>query len=101
MKIPDDIALNGDSKVLRVLTGWFRSVKYGHWLLLLTLLIGMCGAFVPFSVWDKLLSAIRCSKTLVGLMLLFALLSVSLIWVKGQSIDAGLFRFINSSPHNN
>jgi membrane-associated phospholipid phosphatase len=84
------------STALVAVNRWFRSVKPLQWVLMLILLIGMFAVFVPTAVWQKLFDALWYERTLTGALLLFALVSVSLVWAGGQRIDAALFEFFNS-----
>ena len=73
------------------LSGWLASVKPTYWLLLVLLVSGLCAAFVPHTIWKTLLRAAESNKALVGILLLFALLSISLVWTAGQRVDAAFF----------
>jgi membrane-associated phospholipid phosphatase len=51
--------------------------------------------FVPQKSWHVILAGIRAQFGLVITLLLFSGVAVSLIWAKGQHIDASVFRYVN------
>lgn len=71
------------------------AVKPAHWLLLFGIAGGLCAALIPGYIWRTLLRAAQSNKALVTLLLLFALLSLSLVWTSGQRVDAAFFSFFN------
>ena len=70
-------------------------------MLLASLVVGL----VLFFIWlpgqgrAGLLEALQAQGVLVGLLSLFALVAMSLVWSAGQRLDARIFRFINLRGH--
>ena len=73
---------------------WFT---YGRRVLLVSLLAGL----ILFLVWlpsesqAGLLNTLRAQWGLVGLLILFALIVLSLVWTAGQRLDTKIFLFFN------
>jgi membrane-associated phospholipid phosphatase len=67
----------------------------------LTLLAGLVLGLVLFSLWlpsgawAALFAALRIQRTLVAMLLAFALIAVSLLWSAGQRLDTWIFLFCN------
>lgn len=70
---------------------------YGRRVLLVSLVVGL----ILFLVWlprgsqAALLTTLRAQWGLVGLLILFALIVLSLVWTAGQSLDTKIFLFFN------
>jgi membrane-associated phospholipid phosphatase len=71
-------------------------------LLLASLVLGLVLFFLwlPSAARTGLLAAMQAQTALVGLLLLFALVALSLLWSAGQRLDARLFLFINLRRHH-
>jgi membrane-associated phospholipid phosphatase len=52
-------------------------------------------ALLPKEAWAGLFAALRVQRTLFGMLLLFALIAVSLVWSAGQRLDTWIFLFFN------
>ena len=67
----------------------------------LTRLISLVSGLVLFSIWlptkarVALLMALRAQAALVGMLLLFALVTLSVVWSAGQSLDTRVFLLFN------
>ena len=73
-----------------------RSVRR-RLVLLICLVIGL-GLFflwLPGGAWTALSSALRAHRALVGMLLLFALIVMSLVWSAGQRLDTWIFLLFN------
>jgi len=74
-----------------------RWSAYRRLALLISLVVGLGLFFVwlPGGAREALLAALRAHATLVGMLLLFALIAVSLVWSAGQRLDTWIFLFFN------
>ena len=65
--------------------------------LLTSLVIGLVlsSVWLPSGAWPALFAALRVQRTLVAMLLLFALIAVSLVWSAGQRLDTWIFLFLN------
>src|SRR3989304_2200170 len=67
----------------------------------LALLISLVVGLVLFFIWlpsgarAALFAALRAQWALVGMLFLFALIAVSLVWSAGQRLDTWIFLFFN------
>ena len=70
---------------------------YRRLALLIGLVIGLVlsVAWLPSVAWAALFAALRAQRALVGMLLLFALIAVSLVWSAGQRLDTWIFLFFN------
>src|SRR5512143_3440680 len=63
--------------------------------------VSLVTGLVLFLIWlpgcarAALLTALRAQRTLVGMVLLFALIALSLVWSAGQRLDSWVFLFFN------
>jgi membrane-associated phospholipid phosphatase len=74
-----------------------RWSAYRRLALLIALVIGLGLFFVwlPAGARAALFAALRAQGTLVGMLLLFALIAVSLVWSAGQRLDTWIFLLFN------
>ena len=65
--------------------------------LLIGLVVGLAlfSIWLPGEAWAGLLAALRAQRVLVGMLLVFALIAVSLVWSAGQRLDTWIFLFLN------
>ncbi len=67
----------------------------------LSLLTGLVIGLVLFFLWlpdgarAALFAALRANRTFVGMLLLFSLIAVSLVWSAGQRLDRWIFQLLN------
>lgn len=66
------------------------------WLALTTVVFVLFVIFAPHTIWVKLWKIIVARKYYVGLLTVFTLLSISLVWTAGQKIDVWVFTLFNS-----
>lgn len=73
-----------------------------RWVLLASLVLGLILFFMwlPGAARAGLLAALQAQTALIGLLVLFALVALSLLWSAGQRLDARLFLFINLRRHH-
>lgn len=91
------LGLKKDKKCIfcyRVLQ-YIRHIKPIYWVAILAVAITLFIVFVPVRFWTYILSATQEHKLLVGMLALFCIVSLSLIWAAGQRIDAAVFHFFN------
>ena len=69
----------------------------GRLALLIGLVVGLALSLVwlPREAWAGLSAALGAQRALVGMLLLFALIAVSLVWSAGQRLDAWVFLLLN------
>ncbi len=72
-----------------------RRIRPVYWLPPIGIAIALFSYLVPVTFWLRFLSLLRARTLLVGMVLLFSLIAVSLVWATGQKIDAYLFHFFN------
>jgi len=74
---------------------WMSHIHHVVWILGMTVLLGLLVAFMPPYVWSFLWTGIRTHALLVGFVLFFCLVAVSLVWKLGQRIDVWVFMLFN------
>ncbi len=72
-----------------------RRIRPVYWLPPIGIAIALFSYLVPVTFWLRFLSLLRARTPLVGMVLLFSLIAVSLVWATGQKIDAYIFHFFN------
>jgi len=78
------------------LIDWVRRIDYIYWIILTIILLALAFALIPDSVLNRFWFLLKEQKVLVGLILVFCITALSLIWKKGQSIDIYVFMFLNT-----
>jgi membrane-associated phospholipid phosphatase len=77
-----------------------HSLNHRRHLIMALILLGILGAFIsalPERTRLTLARGLESQWKLIGLVLLFALIMLSLLWSAGQRLDAAVFRSLNSS----
>ncbi len=71
--------------------------RFGHrvWIVGLSAFLVLLIIFLPDYVWQIFWSGIKAQLFLVGLIIVFCLVTVSLVWKLGQRIDVLVFLFFN------
>lgn len=72
-----------------------RRIPPTFWLVILTVLLVLFVTWVPVHFWTVIWRGLRARRVLVGMLLVFCLLAVSLVWTAGQRIDMYVFSFFN------
>ncbi|HEY3345892.1 MAG TPA: phosphatase PAP2 family protein [Anaerolineaceae bacterium] len=75
--------------------GFSRSQRRALTLGLLTLTLGVFLYLLPVGTRMALVTSIFAQRTVVTVLLLFALVTMSLLWSTGQRLDAWLFLYVN------
>lgn len=70
-------------------------VRPAVWLLLTLILSAIVITVLPGHIWSSLLRSMRAHKFIVGMLLVFCLVTLSLLWAAGQRIDVFVFMLIN------
>ncbi len=72
--------------------------KYRHWLLALVTALGL-GVFIallPDYIREALLHALNAQRYLAGLLIVFGLVALSLLWSAGERLDRWVFLYFNA-----
>ncbi len=72
-----------------------RRIPPAVWLIILTILLVLFVNFVPFHFWRIVWHGLKAHRVLVGMLLIFCLVAVSLVWSAGERIDTCVFSFFN------
>lgn len=72
-----------------------RHIKPKYWVMILAVVLVVFIAVMPKRFWTYLASTTQGHTLELSMLLLFSVLSVSLIWKNGQKLDAAVFRFFN------
>jgi len=91
VKLPE-LQIHG---VWRKARDWISHIHHIVWITGMTALLTLVVIYIPFYVWKVFWSGIKTHIFLVGLILFFGLVAVSLIWSLGQQIDVWVFMFFN------
>jgi membrane-associated phospholipid phosphatase len=67
-----------------------------YWIIYILIALSLFTIFVPFSFWLHFGTILKAHALLTGMLLLFSLVAVSLVWSTGQRIDALVFSFFNT-----
>lgn len=77
-----------------MITG-IRHIPPFYWLIMVSIILFMFLLFVPVNVWIIFLGALKSQKSLIVLVLIFALTTISLVWSVGQQVDVWVFSYFN------
>ncbi len=97
-RIPNEAMSKPDLKVHWVwkkIIDFVSSVHYIYWVILITLLLTLSVKVIPSDMLSRFWQKIVEYKLLVGLILVFCFIAISLVWKKGQQIDVWAFKIIN------
>lgn len=97
-RVPDEAKIRPDLKVHWVwkkIIDFVSSVHYIYWVILITLLLAIAVKVIPADLLNRFWKKIVEYKLLVGLILIFCFIAISLVWKKGQQIDVWVFKIIN------
>lgn len=72
-----------------------RRIRPLGWLMIIAVLLVLFVTVVPRRFWRILWVGVRMHWSLVGMLLIFCLLAVSLVWSAGERIDNCVFSFFN------
>lgn len=75
---------------------WLARVRPVYWLILVAAILALFLILLPPSDWPMLWKAVVAQRFVVGMLGVFGLLAISLIWKTGQRIDVWFFHFINT-----
>lgn len=78
----------------KMITG-IRHIPPFYWLIMVFIILFMFLLFVPENVWIIFLGALKSQKSLIVLVLIFALTTISLVWSVGQQVDVWVFSYFN------
>lgn len=81
---------------------WIRHIQPVYWIMALVIALILYIIFVPPDFWMDLEFTLKSRTPLIGMLLFFCFLAVSLVWSAGQRIDAAVFFFFNKRgqrPH--
>lgn len=81
----------GIKKVIR----WTASIPHVFWLVSTAVLLLVFLGIMPRDLWQYFGARLSARGDLVALVLVFSLVSLSLLWSFGQQIDARLFMYFN------
>jgi membrane-associated phospholipid phosphatase len=95
-------ALNNLTEVANKITGAFermihriRRIRPVGWLLIISVMFILFVTVVPPRFWRILWIDVLLHRSLLGMLLIFCLIAVSLVWSAGQRIDSCVFTFFN------
>ena len=74
---------------------WISHIRHIYWLIFFAVFLAVVSILMPNYIWKDLWSGIKSNKALVIMLMVFCLVSVSLLWSIGQRIDVWVFRFLN------
>jgi membrane-associated phospholipid phosphatase len=77
------------------LSHWANFIRPVDWLAGLTISLVMFLALLPDAMRMAFWHSLQAQRTLAGMVLIFSLLAISLVWSTGQRIDAWAFLFFN------
>lgn len=83
-----------DGRWKKIITG-IRHIPPFYWLIMVAISFVLFLIFVPNYIWIILLGVVKNQKTLIILVLIFALTTISLVWSGGQRIDVWGFSYFN------
>ena len=91
VKLPE-LQIHG---VWRKARDWISQIHHVVWIIGMTALLALVVIYTPLYVWQVFWFGIKTHIILVGLILFFSLIAVSLIWSLGQQIDVWVFMIFN------
>ncbi len=95
-------ALNNLTQIANKISGAFERVIHRIrrlrpicWLIIITIMLILFITVVPPRFWKILWLGVKSHRPLVGMLMIFCLLAISLVWSAGQRIDDCVFSFFN------
>jgi len=76
-----------------------RHIPPVYWLIMVSVLFVLFLIIAPTYIWTIFLWSLKTQKVLISLVLIFGLISISLIWSAGQRIDVWVFTYFNMHGH--
>ncbi|MDO9490615.1 phosphatase PAP2 family protein [Acetobacterium sp.] len=76
-----------------------RHIPPLYWLIMVAIFFVLFFIFVPNYIWIIFLGVVRNQITLISLVLIFGLITISLVWSVGQRIDVWVFSYFNMHGH--
>lgn len=86
---------NKISDILGEIVNWMHRIHPIYWLSGIIVSIILFVIFMPHSKWNVFWLVFKSQSIILGMLLVFCLISVSLVWSTGQRIDAMVFVFFN------
>lgn len=80
---------------LRKILNRTSHIRHLHWLLGIMSFLTLLFALMPYNILINLWSGIKSQGTLVSMIMIFGLITVSLVWSTGQSVDVWIFEHFN------
>jgi membrane-associated phospholipid phosphatase len=74
---------------------WIGHIRHLYWIMSITAFLVLFLTLTPHHTWIVLWSSLKVHGTLVGMVLIFTLVAVSLVWSTGQYIDVWVFMYFN------
>lgn len=74
-------------------------VPYICWVILITLLLAVTVKVIPADLLNRFWKKIVEYRFLVGLILIFCFIAISLVWKRGQKIDIWVFKIFNVTKY--
>lgn len=99
-------ALNNLTQIANKISGTFermihriRRIRPICWLFIIVIMLILFVTVVPYRFWWILWLGIKSHRALVGMLLVFCLLAISVVWSAGQRIDNYVFSLFNMRGH--
>jgi membrane-associated phospholipid phosphatase len=81
--------------VWKKIINWTGHIRNIYWLISITVFLALFLTLMPHYLWIDFWSGLEAQGTLVGMVLIFSLVAVSLVWSIGQRIDVWVFMYFN------
>lgn len=78
----------------KIITG-IRHIPPVYWLIMVAIIFVLFLIFVPNYIWIIFLGVVKTQRTLISLVLIFGLITISLVWSVGQRVDVWVFTYFN------
>jgi membrane-associated phospholipid phosphatase len=74
---------------------WMIRLRSVAWVVSLTAGLAVIYALLPATLWRVFWHGLQAQRILAGMLLVFSLLALSLVWSKGQRVDSWAFLYFN------
>lgn len=87
------------NEVLNKMINWISHIRHIYWLMGIIFALIVFLSQMPYKFWTKVGSSLANHGIIIGMVLTFCLVAVSLVWSTGQRIDVWVFMYLNMRGH--
>lgn len=84
-----------ENRVYKKMINLIRRFHHLLWMMCIVILLLIVSFIIPVQLWKRLYIAFLSQKVLITLVLIFCLITLSLVWSAGEKIDVMVFMLLN------